>query len=164
MEQLCIFNPPGQTAITWKLYVDGASRANPGHSGAGIVIFKEATVICREGYYLGIKTNNQAEYMGLLIGIWSAKKHMHPKDHLAIFSDSELLVRQLRGIYRVKNLELQKCFSLAKHLLDGVSCRVQHVLRAQNAHADEMANKGVDTRHAVPEEFLILCKAHNISW
>ena len=128
------------------------------------IIFKESTVVQREGYYLGIKTNNQAEYMGLLIGVWLAKKSMGPKDHLAIFSDSELMVRQLRGIYKVKNPELQKCFSLAKHLLDGVSCRVQHVLRAQNAHADEMANKGVDTRNAVPEEFLLLLASYTISW
>ena len=164
MEQLCIFNTPGESAVTWKLYIDGASRANPGHAGAGIVIFNEATVVHRVGYYLGIKTNNQAEYMGLLIGVWLAKQQMQPKDLLLIFSDSELMVRQLRGIYRVKHPELQKCFSLAKHLLEGVSCRVQHVLRAQNAHADEMANKGVDTRHAVPEEFLQLLKNYNISW
>jgi ribonuclease HI len=164
MEQLCIFNPPGESAVTWKLYIDGASRANPGHAGAGIVIFKESTIIQRAGYYLGIKTNNQAEYMGLLIGVWLIKKIMSPKDHLVIFSDSELMVRQLRGIYKVKHPELQKCFSFAKQLLDGMSCRVQHVLRAQNAHADEMANKGVDTRHAVPEEFVILLKSHHISW
>jgi len=164
MEQLCIFNPPGESAVTWKLYIDGASRANPGHSGAGIVIFKETAIVERHGFYLGIKTNNQAEYMGLLIGVWMTKQLMDPKDHLSIFSDSELMVRQLRGIYKVKNPELQKCFSLAKHLLDGVSCHVRHVLRAQNAHADEMANKGVDTRNAVPEAFITLLKNHHISW
>jgi ribonuclease HI len=162
VEQLCIFNTPDKPAVRWKLYIDGASRANPGHAGAGIVIFKDDIVVQKIGYYLGIKTNNQAEYMGLLLGVLLVKKAMQPKDHLAIFSDSELMVRQLQGVYRVKNIELQKCFSLAKHLLEGVSCRVQHVLRAQNAHADEMANKGVDTRHAVPEEFLLLLKDHHI--
>lgn len=164
MEQLCIFTPPKASAVTWKLYIDGASRANPGHAGAGIVIFNEAKVVHQAGYYLGIKTNNQAEYLGLLIGVWSAKKIMSPKDTLSIFSDSELMVRQLRGIYRVKHPELQRCFSLAKHLLEGVSCHVQHVLRAQNTYADEMANKGVDARNALPEAFVQLLKDHHISW
>ncbi len=163
MEQLCIFDEQAPK-VTWKVYIDGASRNNPGPAGAGVVIFKDDTLIQEYGYYLGIKTNNQAEYLALLLGIYHSKQLMHPHDIVYIVSDSELLVRQLQGRYAVKHHELKKLFGLAKQLLEGVSCKVQHVLRTENTEADRMANQGVDSKRAVPDEFITLLVAHEIAW
>ncbi len=151
--QLCIFQSDNKTAPVWKLYIDGASRNNPGPSGAGVVIMKNDQLIFQQGYFLGEKTNNQAEYLALLLGIWNARKYMSSQDHLFIISDSQLMVMQLNGVYRVKDEHLQKLFAVAKSLLVGVSCKVQHVLRDQNKSADAMANKGIDEKNPVPQEF-----------
>lgn len=165
MSQLCIFDTPEKAqAKHWQLNIDGASRNNPGPSGAGVVISKEGQVVLRQGYYLGIKTNNQAEYLSLLLGIFLAKQLMSAGDQLTIISDSELMVKQLNGIYRVKNEELKRLFAVAKSLLDGVTCRVKHVLRTENKHADEMANVGVDKKHPVPEDFIALLARHHLAW
>ncbi len=165
MEQLCIFEPSKkERASQWKLYIDGASRNNPGPAGAGIVIIKDGSIIQQEGFYLGKKTNNQAEYLALLLGIFLTKQFMHNEEQLMIVSDSELLVRQLKGAYKVKNPELKRLFTIAKELLTGVSCQVQHVLREKNKEADKMANKGIETKHAVPEAFIQLLKQHQIEW
>lgn len=164
MEQLCIFESDKQNVSHWKLYIDGASRNNPGPAGAGIVIYNEKELVREGGYYLGSKTNNQAEYMALLIGVFVVKQLMKPEDQLIIISDSELMVRQLRGIYKVKNPELKKCFALAKSLLSGISCQIKHVLREENKQADAMANRGVDSKHAVPEAFITLLKDNDITW
>ncbi len=163
MEQLCIFDEQAPK-VTWKLYIDGASRNNPGPAGAGIFILKNNAVVKEYGYYIGIKTNNQAEYLALLLGIYHIKQLMQPHDILYIISDSELLVRQLQGKYAVKHHELKKLFLLATHLLEGISCRVQHVLRTENKQADRMANQGIDTKHAMPDEFIKLLVEHEITW
>ncbi len=165
MEQLCIFQPSTKKdALQWKLYIDGASRNNPGPAGAGVVILKDGSMVHDEGFYLGKKTNNQAEYLALLLGIFVVKQLMHTDDQLMIISDSELMVRQLQGAYKVKNAELKKLFSVAKELLNGVSCQVQHVLREENKEADKMANKGIEKKHAVPEAFVQLLAQHQIEW
>lgn len=165
MKQLCIFDDASaQHAVTWKLFIDGASRNNPGPSGAGIVIYKNDELFVQEGFYLGTRTNNQAEYLALVIGIYKVRAHMRSADGLAIISDSELLVRQLNGHYKIANPELKKLFHLAQHLLTGVTCVIKHVLRASNKQADLMANAGVDSRHPVPQEFKELLAEHGIPW
>jgi ribonuclease HI len=165
MEQLCIFESDVHEGMSkWKLYLDGASRNNPGPAGAGIVLYKNNELVQEGGYYLGLKTNNQAEYMALLIGLFEVKKIMKPNDQLLIISDSQLMVRQLQGMYKVKNPELKKCFSLAKYLLKDVPCNIKHVLRHENKQADAMANRGVDTKNEVPEAFVQLLKKHAIAW
>jgi len=137
--------------IKWQLFVDGASRNNPGPSGAGIYLTKNHQKELALGFYLGTKTNNQAEYLALLIGliitIPKVKNH-----HLQIVSDSLLLVNQLNGVYKVKNLELQILHAKAMHLLANVSYEVVHVLREKNKFADEMANFGIDHRIAITPE------------
>lgn len=158
--QLCIFQSDNKTAPVWKLYIDGAARNNPGPAGAGVVIIKDDQVIFQEGYSLGSKTNNQAEYLALLLGIWNARKYMGAQDHLIIISDSQLMVMQLNGVYRVKDEHLKKLFAVAQKLLVGVSCKVQHVLREQNKSADTMANKGIDENIPVPEEFKKMFEQH----
>ena len=93
----CVFTVTKQTkkGLHWKLFVDGASRKNPGKAGAGIYLVKEDKSILKKGFYLGTKTNNQAEYLALILGIFYAKKYMAKNDMLTIFSDSELLVKHM---------------------------------------------------------------------
>lgn len=168
MKQLSIFSMPDQnqshTSHAWTIYIDGASRNNPGHAGAGIVIMKDNVIIQEEGYYLGKRTNNQAEYLAFLLGIFLVKQLMHKMDTLHIISDSELLVRQLTGHYKVKDPELKKLFGMVQAELAGVSFRIQHVLREHNKLADKMANKGLETRHAVPDTFVQMLAQHTIAW
>ena len=72
----------------WKLFIDGAARNNPGPAGAGIYITKNDKPFKKDGYYLGKKTNNQAEYGALLVGLFYVTQHLEPHDHLDIISDS----------------------------------------------------------------------------
>jgi ribonuclease HI len=150
--------------IRWKLFIDGASRKNPGKAGAGIYILKEEEPVSKRGFALGVRTNNQAEYLALLLGIYLVKKMMHPEDSLYIFSDSELLVKQISGIYRVRNLELQPLYVCALHLLDDIKYHCCHIMREQNSIADEMANQGIDKQTAVPHEFIKLMQEYAISF
>src|SRR5437867_2256163 len=100
MKQLGIFcsdvpsdnaNVPVAVRAYWKLSVDGASRNNPGPAGAGIYLIKNEHVVEASGYALGVKTNNQAEYLALLIGLVYLRQHMEPRDLVLIISDSQLL-------------------------------------------------------------------------
>jgi ribonuclease HI len=128
----------------WLLMVDGAARGNPGHAGCGAVILDaEGTVVKELSRYLGHSTNNVAEYEGLLLGLGAllqlGKKRVH------IQSDSQLLVRQLNGEYRVKNEKLIPLFQKAVTLLRQFdSYRILHVPRELNRLADRLANKGID--------------------
>ena len=108
--------------------------------------------VLSHGYYLGVQTNNQAEYLALIIGIFYAKKYLKYGDLLEIISDSELIVRQINGIYKIKNLELIKFNDLAKSLLSQVNYTIKHVLREQNTIADKNANKGLDKKLPLPAE------------
>lgn len=148
----------------WKLYIDGASRNNPGLSGAGVYLLKNGIAVEEKGFFLGIKTNNQAEYLALLLGLFFAKKYMQPTDLIEIISDSQLLVRQLEGTYRVKHSELKPLYATARALLYSVRYCVTHVMREDNKRADALANKGVDERVPVPSEFVTMLKRHEISW
>src|SRR5258707_15746433 len=86
----------------WKLFVDGASRNNPGPSGAGIYIVQDEQFFHEYGFYLGKKTNNQAEYLALLLGLFTLKKMVKKGDKVHVISDSLLLVQQIKGIYKVR--------------------------------------------------------------
>src|SRR5579862_8217660 len=107
MKQLTLFDAhetsSKQTASSWRVCIDGASRNNPGPSGAGIFITKNKKAIYEEGFYLGKKTNNQAEYLALVIALFFLHEHAHSADAIHIISDSELLVKQVRGVYKVRN-------------------------------------------------------------
>ncbi len=135
----------------WQLFVDGAARNNPGPAGAGIYLTKNQAKNYANGFYLGHKTNNQAEYLALLIGLIIAVPKVS-NDHLQIVSDSLLLVNQIKGIYRVKNAELQILHQKVMRLLNLISYDVKHVLREHNKHADEMANLGIDQQIAITPE------------
>lgn len=147
----------------WKLYIDGASRNNPGMSGAGIYLLKDNKPVLMNGYFLGIKTNNQAEYLALLIGLYQAVALMNPEDMLMIVSDSLLLVRQIKGEYAVRNDYIRVAHGIAKELLAHVNYDVGHVLRDENKQADKLANKGIDDKIIVPESFMNMLRTYGIS-
>src|SRR3990167_10045888 len=148
---------------TWTVFVDGASRKNPGKSGAGIFIEKDGETVCSEGFYLGIKTNNQAEYLALLLALHFIDQYASQSDIIRIASDSELMVKQLKGLYRIKNEGLQPLYHLAKIYFAKYPIEVLHVLRENNKKADALANKGVDTLNRVPDTFKALLERHHIA-
>ncbi len=153
MTQLSLFQQDTTTEKSLiTLYIDGASRGNPGPSSVGCVIKRADVVIEEHGYYLGKKTNNQAEYSALLIGLHFVAQIIKHQDELLVISDSELLVKQLNGHYRVKDPILQKLFARAKHMLKDIDHRITHVLRAHNSHADMLANKALDQKIKLPED------------
>ena len=146
----------------WKLYIDGASRNNPGPAGVGVYLIKNDKLAVKKGFYIGIKTNNQAEYMALLLGIFYLKKNMCKDDIALIVSDSQLLVRQLEGSYKVKNPDLKIFYQLAKRLLHDINYNILHVLREDNKDADQMANVGIDSRKKLPQEFIKMLQSYEI--
>ena len=125
-------------------YSDGGARGNPGPAGYGVVIHDEAgRKIAALSQYLGHQTNNYAEYQGLIAALQYALEQGHKA--LKVVSDSELLVRQIKGIYKVTNRALQELPGRAKELiaqLDWVS--IGHVLRGHNQEADQLANEAMD--------------------
>jgi ribonuclease HI len=147
-------NPPEHHLIA---HSDGGARGNPGPAGYGVVIKDESgRKVAALSEYLGHQTNNFAEYQGLIAALEYAIEH-GPKA-LKVISDSELLVRQIKGIYKVKNAVLQDLHGRAKELiaqLDWFS--IGHAFREQNQEADGLANEAMDkgmgrsvTRVAVP--------------
>lgn len=125
-----------------KLFVDGASRGNPGHAGFGYILKIETQTI--EGWgYIGVATNNVAEYKALIEGL---KKALSLNvEEIEIFSDSQLVVKQLKGEYKVKKKHLKPLFAEAKKLLKNFKkATIFHIERHQNKEADTLANLGID--------------------
>jgi ribonuclease HI len=133
-----------ESSKAWVVMVDGAARGNPGPAGCGAVIYDENGVVVKQlSRYLGHTTNNVAEYEGLLMGL-EALLQLRRK-HIVVQSDSELLVRQLTGQYRVKDEKLKVLFERAMTLLRQFdSYRILHVGRELNKLADRLANQGID--------------------
>jgi ribonuclease HI len=125
-------------------HIDGGARGNPGPAGYGVVIKDQSgRKVAALSEYLGHQTNNFAEYQGLIAALEHALAH-GPKA-LKVVSDSELLVRQIKGIYKVKNAVLKDLHARAKELiaqLDWFS--IDHALREQNREADGLANEAMD--------------------
>jgi len=138
--------PVADKGFTCKLFTDGASRGNPGEAGAGIVLLDDRDLeLAARSFYLGQCTNNVAEYQALLLGLKTALELGCRQ--LAIFMDSQLIVRQVQGRYKVKNAALKPLFSKVRTLLKDLDdWSITHVPRAQNKRADEMANKGIDEK------------------
>ncbi|TLM76840.1 MAG: ribonuclease HI family protein [Actinobacteria bacterium] len=131
------------------LRTDGGARGNPGPAGAGFVIEDDGRVVCGGGRFLGETTNNVAEYSALIWGLENAAALGYA--HVIVYADSELLVKQVNGAYRVKNEGLKPLFAEAMRLLRGFpgGYDVRHVRREQNKLADEMANQAMDARGTV---------------
>ncbi|MFO0971911.1 MAG: ribonuclease HI family protein [Phycisphaerae bacterium] len=124
--------------------IDGGSRGNPGRAGAGVWVRDgDGRTLLAAGYFLGEATNNQAEYQALLRALEFCAGR--GATELLIHSDSELLVRQLNGEYRVKSPLIAPLFNEARSRLSAFGrWRIAHVPRAQNARADELANQAMD--------------------
>jgi ribonuclease HI len=133
--------PPEHHLIAFS---DGGARGNPGPSGYGVVIQDEAgRKVATLSEYLGHQTNNFAEYQGLIAALEYAVANGHKA--LKVISDSELLVRQIKGIYKVKNAALQDLHGRAKELIAQLPWfSIGHVLRGHNEEADRLANAAMD--------------------
>jgi len=129
---------------TLRLFTDGACRGNPGPGGAGAVLMTgDGQVIATAKKFLGRCTNNIAEYRALILGLEEALKH--GASAVCVFLDSELLVRQIQGRYRVKNPALQPLMAEVRTLLSRFDTwEVDHVPRSGNAAADALANEAID--------------------
>lgn len=131
---------------TAKLFTDGGSRGNPGPSATGVVILDmEDNVVKKSGKFLGVTTNNQAEYRALIEGLELALKMDIKK--LSVYMDSELIIKQVDGSYKIKNQELrplyEKIVGLSSHFSE---ITFTHVPRALNKLADEIVNKCLDAQ------------------
>jgi ribonuclease HI len=124
--------------------VDGAARGNPGEAGCGAAILDGSGVLVQElCRYLGRATNNVAEYEALLLGLEGVLRLGGKR--LRVQSDSELMVRQLNGLYRVKDNKLRRLYERALRLLNRLEAyRIIHVAREHNRLADQLANRAID--------------------
>jgi len=131
-----------------KVYSDGGSRGNPGCSGSGFVVYDEdGKTAYEQANYWGTRTNNEAEYMGLLTGLRWIVKHMEEKKISAVefFMDSQLIVRQMEGQYKVKAKNLIGLFGECQELAKKIEKIVfKHVKREGNQRADALANMAMD--------------------
>src|SRR5271170_4405254 len=125
-------------------FCDGGSRGNPGPSGFGVYIQDESGKTLAElSEFLGKQTNNYAEYSGLLAALNFALEQGHPR--LRVVSDSELMVKQIKGQYRVNSPELRPLYDEAKRRITRLEqFQIQHVLRGKNREADRLANLAMD--------------------
>lgn len=144
------------------MFIDGASRNNPGPAGAGIYLLKNGDHVGSYHFYLGLRTNNQAEYMALILGLLVIRTQISDSDFLLIFSDSQLLVRQINGHYKVKEQGLKSLHALAVYLLASFTYHVDHIMREENEQADFLANKGVDDRTIIPIEYRDILRGYGI--
>lgn len=134
-----------------KIFTDGGSRGNPGVAGFGLaVIGNNNQIIYKNSKYLGVKTNNEAEYAGLIFGLdWVAKNEKKMNiDEVEFIADSELMIRQMQGKYKVKAPNLRKLNMEAKEILAGIGSKVtfKSILRELNVTADKLANMAMDNQ------------------
>jgi ribonuclease HI len=141
--------PTGATAA-YRANIDGGSRGNPGPASYGVVIRDpRGQIVAKLKKYIGRSTNNVAEYYGLIAALDYAQQHSIRALHVQ--SDSELLVRQMRGQYKVKSPELRPLFERARKMAQTfASFKIEHVYREQNAEADALANEALDETSGKP--------------
>jgi ribonuclease HI len=127
-----------------RLFTDGGARGNPGPAAYGFVLeADDGTVLAAEGEAIGVATNNIAEYSGLIAGLRRALELAVPE--VEVVSDSELIVKQMLGEYRVKNAALRDLHDEARRLAAGIGrVEYRHVKRAHNELADRLVNEALD--------------------
>jgi len=129
----------------YDIYVDGASQGNPGEAGIGAIICKDDNTLKNISQYIGITTNNVAEYVALIYGLQEAL--IQNIRNININTDSELLYKQLKGEYRVKDNTLKIFNGIAKHLLAGFEkFDITHIPREKNKGADKLATLAIEKR------------------
>ena len=139
-----------------KVFTDGASRGNPGESGIGIVVTDEKDVILKKwNEYLGKATNNQAEYKAIIKSLEILAQMLQGSSHtvekIEFYADSELIVKQLRNEYKIKNPELKLLHAeFTKKVRNlGIKYSISHVERALNKAADKLANQAIDNKNSL---------------
>ena len=143
---------PETKSAAYRANIDGGSRGNPGPASYGVVIRNpKGEVVARLKKYIGRMTNNVAEYYGLIAALdYAQSNHIRT---LRVESDSELLVKQMRGQYKVKSEDLKPLFERAKKMSQSfASFRIDHVYREQNAEADALANEALDEVSGKPSQ------------
>jgi len=130
------------------MYTDGGSRGNPGDAGIGIAIFDgEKTLVAQISRYIGTQTNNVAEYYALIRGL--EEVITLGAGWVDIYMDSELVVKQIKGEYRVKNEGLKPLYEIARAYLGSLNgYSINHIARNGNKLADKLANDGMDSKEA----------------
>ena len=124
------------------IYIDGSSMGNPGDAGVGVIFSRAEVPIKNISRYIGHQTNNVAEYTALITALQEALEMNVRK--VTIFSDSQLLCRQISGDYKVKNKNIRHLFEQAKMLLRGFdTCRIQQIPRELNKGADKLARLAI---------------------
>jgi ribonuclease HI len=148
LTQKSLFDPPAPRAAAHaiKANIDGGARGNPGPAAYGVVVRDaKGAVVAELSDYLGIQTNNFAEYSGLLAALDYAVREKQLS--LKVLSDSELLVKQMKGQYRVKNPGLLELYERARTLVRKLEhFSIEHVLRQYNREADALVNQVLDSR------------------
>jgi ribonuclease HI len=147
MTQSSLFpGKPAQDSPAIIANIDGGARGNPGPAAYGVVIRdSKGALVGRLSDYLGMQTNNFAEYSALLAALEFAVREKYPS--LKVISDSELLVRQMQGRYKVHNPGLRELFARAQSLVRKLNqFSIEHVLRERNKDADQLVNKVLDER------------------
>ena len=138
-------NPLRRKPLSLTLFVDGASRGNPGPSGVGVVVLEKkesAKPIAEIALYLGETTNNVAEYCALMVGLQEVARR--GAEQVEAFTDSQLLARQVSGEYKVRDARLQWLHALVLQAAAGFSSfSIQHIPRERNKKADRLANQAV---------------------
>lgn len=122
------------------IYIDGASIGNPGKIGVGYLIYKDKELVKKEGLFLGIQTNNFAEYLALIVSLVEALSM--GEDSCSVFSDSKLICEQINGNYKIKNKNIYPLFVLAKKIISKFkSFNIEHIDREKNSEADKLAKE-----------------------
>jgi ribonuclease HI len=136
--------PQKHSTAAFQANIDGGSRGNPGPAAYGVVVRDgSGAIVARLKKYIGQNTNNVAEYFGLIAALDYAQTH--GVRALRVESDSELMVKQMRGQYKVKSEDLKPLFERAKKMSQGLeSFRIEHVYREQNREADALVNQALD--------------------
>jgi len=126
------------------IYSDGGARGNPGPAGLGAVLLDEnKNVLAEISEFIGHATNNQAEYKALLAALYKAVELQGQK--IQCYLDSQLIVRQMQGIYKIKNPELREIYLEIQSIIKNFeSCEFFHIKRELNKHADRLVNQAID--------------------
>lgn len=128
------------------LFTDGASRGNPGPAGAGVVLKDEkGNILAEKSQFLGRMTNNEAEYRALLLGLMAARAALKPEDELVVLMDSQLVVSQLKGEFKIKAAHLKELLSQSQAAgREFASVLYKLIPREKNSRADALANRALD--------------------
>ncbi len=126
---------------------DGGSRGNPGQAGSGALVLDAATgeVLTELGLYVGVASNNVAEYKGMIAGVRAAIE-LDPEAVLRVRMDSKLVVEQMSGRWKIKHPDMATLAAEARQVLTGTPVAFEWIPRAENSRADKLANEAMDTR------------------